>query len=154
MSTGWTVHKFGGTSLADADRYRAACEIVLSQRSSERVAVVVSAMSGVTNALIESVNLASTQDDSYLQKLHALVSRHFETIAALELPIDKTSILQKVVVSDYNAIEEVLRGVWITRLASERIIEFVSGHGELWSAQLMYAYLESRNHRSTWLDAR
>ena len=51
----WTVHKFGGTSVADADRYRAACEIVLSQRSGEPVAVVVSAMSGVTNALIESV---------------------------------------------------------------------------------------------------
>ncbi len=47
-----------------------------------------------------------------------------------------------------------LRGVWITRLASERIIEFVSGHGELWSAQLLHAYLESCNHHSSWLDAR
>jgi aspartokinase/homoserine dehydrogenase 1 len=153
-STGWTVHKFGGTSLADADRYRAASEIVLSQPSPERVAVVVSAMSGVTNALIQSVNLASTQDDSYIQKLAALESRHLETIAALQLPIDKSSTLKDVVASDFNAIKEVLRGVWITRLASERIIEFVSGHGELWSAQLMHAYLESRNHRSSWLDAR
>ena len=64
MSTEWTVHKFGGTSVADADRYRAACEIVLSQRSGERVAVVVSAMSGVTNALIEAVNLAAAQDET------------------------------------------------------------------------------------------
>ncbi|HEU4834530.1 MAG TPA: hypothetical protein VFS90_08955, partial [Pyrinomonadaceae bacterium] len=132
MNTGWTVHKFGGTSLADADRYRAAGEIVLSQASEERVAVVVSAMSGVTNALIESVSLAATQDDSYLQKLDALERRHLETIAAFQLLDDKT--LNEVVVSDFNAIKEVLRGVWITRLASERIIEFVSGHGELWSA--------------------
>jgi aspartokinase/homoserine dehydrogenase 1 len=152
MSTGWTVHKFGGTSLAGADRYRAACDIVLSQRSSERVAVVVSAMSGVTNTLIESVTLASTQDDSYLQKLEALESRHLETIAALTLRDDKD--LRSALVSDVNAIKEVLRGVWITRLASERIIEFVSGHGELWSAQLMHAYLESQNQRSSWLDAR
>jgi aspartokinase/homoserine dehydrogenase 1 len=153
-STGWTVHKFGGTSLADADRYRAACEIVLSQPSHERVAVVVSAMSGVTNALIESVNLASARDDSYLHKLDVLEDRHLETISALQLQNDKTSALNDVVASDFNAIKEVLRGVWITRLASERIIEFVSGHGELWSAQLMHAYLESRNHRSRWLDAR
>ena len=138
-STGWTVHKFGGTSLADADRYRAACEIVLSQPSHERVAVVVSAMSGVTNALIESVNLASARDDSYLHKLDVLEDRHLETISALQLQNDKTSALNDVVVSDFNAIKEVLRGVWITRLASERIIEFVSGHGELWSAQLMHA---------------
>src|SRR6185503_17541395 len=154
VNTQWTVHKFGGTSLADADRYRAAGEIVLSQASGKRVAVVVSAMSGVTNALIELVNLAATQDDSYLQKLHDLERRHLETIAALQLQNDKTSTLNEIVVSDFNAIKEVLRGVWITRLASERIIEFVSGHGELWSAQLMHAYLESRNHRSSWLDAR
>ena len=154
MSTGWTVHKFGGTSLADADRYRAACDIVLSQRSDERVAVVVSAMSGVTNALIESVNLASTQDDSYLQKLEALESRQLETITSLQLQNDQGSTLKETIVSDFNAIKEVLRGVWITRLASERIIEFVSGHGELWSAQLMHAYLESLDHRSSWLDAR
>ncbi len=108
-------------------------------------------MAGVTNALIEAVNLAATQDDSYLQKLQALVSRHLETIAGLQLD---NALLRETVVSDINAIKEVLRGVWITRLASERIIEFVSGHGELWSAQLLHAYLESQNHRSTWLDAR
>jgi bifunctional aspartokinase / homoserine dehydrogenase 1 len=154
MSAAWTVHKFGGTSLADADRYQAACEIVLSQRSGERVAVVVSAMSGVTNVLIESVNLAAIHDDSYLTKLQDLENRHLETIAALQLRNDQSSTLKQTVASDFNAIKEVLRGVWITRLASERIIEFVSGHGELWSAQFMHAYLESRNHRSSWLDAR
>lgn len=152
MSAEWTVHKFGGTSLADADRYRAACEIILSERSGKRVAVVVSAMSGVTNALIESVNLAAAHDESYLNKLQALEDRHLETITALKLR--NTSTLSETVHSDFNALKEVLRGVWITRLASERIIEFVSGHGELWSAQLFHAYLESQGHRSSWLDAR
>jgi len=152
MNAGWTVHKFGGTSLADADRYRAASEIILSQRSGEPVAVVVSAMSGVTNALIESVKLAANQDESYLQKLDALENRHLETIAALQLK--QSSTLRETVKADFDAIKEVLRGVWITKLASERIIEFVSGHGELWSAQLLHSYLESRNLRSAWLDAR
>src|SRR6185369_4339808 len=152
MNAEWTVHKFGGTSLADADRYRAACEIILSERSGKRVAVVVSAMSGVTNALIESVNLAAAHDDSYLHKLQTLEDRHLETITALQLR--NSSTLSETVQSDFSAIREVLRGVWITRLASERIIEFVSGHGELWSAQLLHAYLESRDYRSSWLDAR
>lgn len=152
MNAEWTVHKFGGTSLADAERYRAACEIILSEQSGKRVAVVVSAMSGVTNALIESVNLAAAHDESYLNKLQALENRHLETITALKL--QNSSTLTETVHSDFNAIKEVLRGVWITRLASERIIEFVSGHGELWSAQILHAYLESNNHHSTWLDAR
>jgi len=152
--SGWTVHKFGGTSLGDADRQRAACEIVLSQPTSERVAVVVSAMSGVTNALIEAIERAATHDDSYLPELEAVEKLHLDTIAALELGAAQSSSLSDIVVSDFNAIKEVLRGVWITRLASERIVEFISGHGELWSAQLLHAYLESRDHRATWLDAR
>jgi aspartokinase/homoserine dehydrogenase 1 len=111
-------------------------------------------MSGVTNALIDSVNLAASQDDSYLQQLQTLDNRHLETIAGLQLPQAESATLRETIVSDFNAIKEVLRGVWITRLASERIIEFVSGHGELWSAQLLHNYLESQNHRSSWLDAR
>src|SRR5688572_29061133 len=103
MTAGWTVHKFGGTSVANADRYRAAGEIVLSQRSGERVGVVVSAMSGVTNALIEAVNLAASQDDSYLQNLQALEHRHLDTIAALQL--QNSSTLSETVVSDFNAIK-------------------------------------------------
>src|SRR6185369_18026397 len=66
----------------------------------------------------------------------------------------QTESLSAAFTSDFDAIEEVLRGVWITRLPSERIIEFVSGHGELWSAQLLHGYLEARGHSSSWLDAR
>lgn len=153
MKSKWVVHKFGGTSLADAERYRAAAEIVLSQ-SRERVAVVVSAMSGVTNALIQSVELAASQDDSYLPRLQALKNRHLETVAGLDLPEAQSNALQQTITSDFSALEEVLRGVWITRLASERIVEFVAGHGELWSAQLLHAYVASLGHSSQWLDAR
>lgn len=154
MISKWIVHKFGGTSLADAERYRAVSEIVLSREPNVRTAVVVSAMSGVTNTLIQSVQLAASQDISYLAKLQDLKNRHLETIVGLRLPDVRNHSLQEAIVSDFGAIEEVLRGVWITRLPSERIIEFVSGHGELWSAQLLHAYLESRGHLSSWLDAR
>ncbi len=154
MISKWVVHKFGGTSVANADRYRAAAEIVLSRQSGERVAVVVSAMSGITNGLIHAVELAASHDSSYLTKLDELKSRHLETIDGLELGATQAGSLRDVINSDFNAIEEVLRGVWITRLPSERIMEFVSGHGELWSAQLLHAYLEARGHSSMWLDAR
>src|SRR5262249_13037226 len=141
MMSKWVVHKFGGTSVADAERYRAAAELVLARASGERVAIVVSAMSGVTNSLIQSVELAASQDNSYLAKLQDLKHRHLETLDALELGSGPTQLLREAFVFDFSAIEEVLRGVWITRLPSERIMEFVSGHGELWSAQLLHAYL-------------
>lgn len=154
MNRKWSVHKFGGTSVADAERYRAAAEIVLPHASDERVAIVVSAMSGVTNGLIQSVELAASRDESYLTKLQELQTRHLETIEKLSLATTQTAALRETIISDFKAIEEVLRGVWITRIPSERIMEFVAGHGELWSAQMLHAYLEANGHSSTWLDAR
>lgn len=154
MISKWIVHKFGGTSLANAERYRAAAEIVLAQPPRERVAVVVSAMSGVTNALIQTVQLAAKQDISYLSQLQALKNQHLEAVGGLQLVDPQSNSLQQTITSEFSALEEVLRGVWITRLASERIVEFVAGHGELWSAQLLHAYFQSRGHSSTWLDAR
>ena len=150
----WIVHKFGGSSVADADRYRAAAELVLAHAPEERVGVVVSAMSGVTNGLIKSVELAAARDDSYSAKLQELQTRHHETIDKLSLTSAQAESLRETIVADFKAIEEVLRGVWITRLPSERIMEFVAGPGELWSAQMLHAYLEANGHSSTWLDAR
>ena len=154
MISRWVVHKFGGTSLADAERYQAAAGILLSQTPGERRAVVVSAMSGVTDALIQLVQLAAGQDGSYLAKLQSLKARHLDTLARLHLTAARQQSLAETIASDFREIEEVLRGAWITRLASERIKEFVSGHGELWSAQLLHAHLEGGGHSSAWLDAR
>lgn len=154
MVNKWVVHKFGGTSLANVERYRSAAEIFLSQRSGQQSAVVVSAMSGVTDALIKSVELAANHDNSYLDKLKDLKERHLDTLAALQLSAAQDHSLREKINSDFNEIEEVLRGVWITRLSSERIKEFVSGHGELWSAQLLHAHLQCSGHSSAWLDAR
>ena len=154
MNSKWIAHKFGGTSVADADRYRAAAEIVLKHASDERVAVVVSAMSGVTNGLIQAVEFAASRNESYPAKLQEHQTRHLDTIDQLSLTPAQSASLREIIVSDFKAIEEVLRGVWITRIPSERIMEFVAGHGELWSAQLLHAYLEANGHSSAWLDAR
>jgi aspartokinase/homoserine dehydrogenase 1 len=155
MSSIWFVHKFGGTSLADAVRYRSAGRILLSRRQpGTRAAAVVSAMGGVTDALLESVDLAARRDDAYLSKIQTLKQRHLETIGGLGLDLSQQEALTEVINSDFRDIEEVLRGVWIARLTSEQISEFVSGYGELWSAQFLQAHLASVGASVDWLDAR
>ena len=73
MSSRWVVHKFGGTSVANARGYETAARILLSlRRDEERSAVVVSAMSGVTDGLLELLSLAALRNDSYLAKLHGM----------------------------------------------------------------------------------
>ncbi len=155
MNSKWIVHKFGGTSVAGARGYQGVGRILRSLRSDgERVAVIVSAMSGVTDGLIELVSLAASQNDSYLAKLQGLKEKHLEAMAQLGLSEEQKHSLAETLASDCKNIEEVLRGVWITGLPSEPISEFVSGHGELWSAQLLHAHLEDCAQSSRWLDAR
>ena len=155
MTARWVVHKFGGTSVANARGFEAAARILLSlHRDEERSAVVVSAMSGVTDGLLELLDLAASRNDDYLAKLHGLKERHLHTMAHLGLSAAPQQSLAESIAADFKNIEEVLRGVWITGLPSERTSEFVTGHGELWSAQLLHAHLENSGHSSSWLDAR
>src|ERR1044071_9781496 len=105
MTSRWIVHKFGGTSMANAERYRAAAEIVLARASDERVGIVVSAMSGVTNGLIHSIDLAASRDESYQTKLKELQTRHLETIDNLSLTPMQTAALRETITSDFKAIE-------------------------------------------------
>ena len=78
----WSVHKFGGTSLATAEGYRTAARIVESDPAT-RKAVVVSAMGGVTDALLELVRLSETQDAANAVRLKELRRRELELVGEL-----------------------------------------------------------------------
>jgi aspartokinase/homoserine dehydrogenase 1 len=152
MKEKWVVHKFGGTSMADAVRIQSVAKLVLADESSPR-AVVVSAMSKVTDSLIELVELAKKQSDTYLARLEVLKKRHSDTVQALVPPGSQKQLIS-ILESDFEDIKEILRGVWLLRTYSERIVELVSGYGEIWSAQFLNAYLLSLGRESVYLDAR
>ncbi len=148
----WVVHKFGGSSVASADRYRAVAEIMKREHGA-RKAIVVSAMAKVTDALIELMDLARARDASYTPKLHALRDRHIETAREL-LPAETFGPLAAVFEADARDIADVLRAVWLGRSYAEQTLELVAGYGELWSAQMLNAYLGSQGLACSWLDAR
>ena len=60
----WVVHKFGGSSVADADCFRKVATI-LEAAPPGRLGVVLSACRGVTDALLRLVALAERQDEGY-----------------------------------------------------------------------------------------
>ena len=76
------AHKFGGSSLADAGRIGAVVDILLSRN--EQQVVVVSAMRGVTDALIALTSAAASGANSQWQaEADALEQEHLETAKAL-----------------------------------------------------------------------
>ena len=135
---GWTVHKFGGTSLADAECFRRVVDIVLSQPSGNK-AVVVSAIGGVTDALFELIECTSGEKLTK-DSLAGLRKRYKGIAADLLSPKERANFLEQFE-SDLEDITDVLKTVSPARTASRRSRDKVSGFGELWSARLLSALL-------------
>jgi aspartokinase/homoserine dehydrogenase 1 len=136
----WVVHKFGGTSVADAGCFRKVAQLVAA-RSERNLAVVVSAMRGVTDQLLEVVDQAARGAD-WTKALGALRDRHVQT--AVELLAAESAASQRAQLDkDFQDITSVLEALALVRSASHRSRALVSGFGEIWSARLLTALLEA-----------
>jgi aspartokinase/homoserine dehydrogenase 1 len=135
---GWIAHKFGGSSLADADCFRRVAAILRSEPAAP-MAVVVSAMGGLTNQLFALIDTAVAGRDPEAQ-LSAIRGRQATTAAAL-LEDRPASRFLEVVDRDIADIRQALAGVSPQRPPTRGLQDRISGYGELWSARLMAAFL-------------
>src|ERR1700733_15765893 len=78
----WVVHKFGGSSVADAACFRRVAEIVEAS-SNPREAIVLSACRGVTDSLLELVALAEQPTAEFGPPIRAVKARHLDLAAEL-----------------------------------------------------------------------
>lgn len=155
----WVVHKFGGTSVGSAECIRKCVDIIKPELSTNRVAVVVSAMGGkpkVTDLLLEIVHAAAQGKQSeVLQKTDLIRSKHYECVADLlsSSPATMQSIID-MVNKDLSDIMDLLRAVQLMKTAHEQILELVSGYGEIWSASIISAFLKLEGLPFVLLNAR
>lgn len=158
-TSSWIVHKFGGSSLSNADRIRNVASIISSNAAKDasgKIFVVVSAVGGVTDKLLALVDaaIAHNPKEHYLEKLDEIADIH-EQLAEDLLPEKVRDGFMATLRSNINDIRDLLRATWIARSASSRITELIVGHGELWSAQLLWGLLRNSNSiLCSWMDAR
>src|SRR5918993_1454923 len=136
----WTVHKFGGTSVADASCIRRVADIIGGQRRGNNLAVVVSAMKGVTDDLLGLVEKAAKQQPVEAT-LKALRTRHEKANLELLGAAGAKSIMAEFD-RDLSDIESILKALALVRAASNRSRDLVSGYGEIWSARQIAAFLK------------
>ncbi|HSY06299.1 MAG TPA: bifunctional aspartate kinase/homoserine dehydrogenase I [Steroidobacteraceae bacterium] len=157
----WVVHKFGGSSVADADCFRKVAAI-LEAAPPGRLGVVLSACRGVTDALLRIVALAERKDERVAEELQQLRARHAGLADELLSPA-AAERYRAAFGADGRDIEEALRSLHRPhslhnpRASPRGVSDLVAGYGEVWSTRLLRPFLEERARRAgpvAWLDAR
>ncbi|XP_038717886.1 bifunctional aspartokinase/homoserine dehydrogenase 1, chloroplastic-like isoform X1 [Tripterygium wilfordii] len=148
----WSVHKFGGTCVGSSQRIKNVAEIIINDNSLGKL-VVVSAMSKVTDMMYELIYKAQSRDDSYLTALDAVLEKHKSTAMDLLDGEELASFLSRLH-HDVNNLRAMLRAIYIAGHATESFSDFVVGHGELWSAQMLSGVVRKLGVECTWMDTR
>ena len=149
-ASSWTVHKFGGSSLKDADHVRHVAQLIAERGSS--TAVVVSAMGGTTDTLLTLVD-AATPLPERLVALDALAERQQAAHDAL-LAGEAAEGVAAALSADVETMRTVLRATEVLGAVSETAEALIAGFGELWSARLLTATLTADGVNAAFLNAR
>ncbi len=147
----FVAHKFGGSSMRDAERIAGVADILLA-RKGERQIVVVSAMQGMTDVLIGLVQQAAARDSVWRENLERMRDRHLDTARALLA--DRAQPIIDWLHRECADLADVLHALALMGTSSREALDLVQGLGEVWSSRLLAAHLAVRGQHGDWLDAR
>ncbi len=147
--------KFGGTSVEDAQAMERTAAIVHGRRDKGLEAVVVvSAMAKVTDLLLSAASAAGRGDKSGALAIGArLRHRHIDTSAAL-LNAERVVRVQQVLHQEFDALDDLLRGIAAVGELTPRTNDLVVSFGERLSSRMMAETLEQRGLQGAHVDAR
>ncbi len=147
--------KFGGTSVGNAEAHAQAADIVLEQAESwDRLAVVVSAMSGVTDALTEGALTAAAGDDQTYRAIVAdLRVNHYRAVDELLDPNGERAQLLATVDDYLDDFATFCHSVHVLGEVTPRAMDAITSLGERINARILAAVLRQRGAKSEAIDA-
>ena len=138
------VLKFGGTSVGSVESIKQVIQIIEIYRQKDtQIAVVFSAMGGITNQLIEIGRMATSGETDYMELVRRIEDRHFNVVKAL-IPIKEQSKVFAHVRGIINELEDLLRGVSLIRELTLRTHDLITSFGERLSTTILTECVKSR----------
>jgi aspartokinase/homoserine dehydrogenase 1 len=154
------VHKFGGTSVGDAQRFAGVADIVIEQQrrtsgaASCQTVVVVSAMSGVTGQLIAGARAAAEGRDAAYREIKAgLLSRHLDVVDTLLTKSQDRLGVGGLVEDQLHELGRFYRSINMLGECTSRGCDAVASFGEQLSAGILAAVLRERGVRAQAVSA-
>ncbi len=147
------VVKFGGSSVKNAENINKVVAIVNEKIKTDTTIVVVSALGGITDILLQCCHLASEGNETYKDKLLESEQRHLQTVKEL-IPITEQSRILSLVKTLCNEIEDICTGIFLLGELSDRTRDRMVSYGEILSSQIISAKFKSQGEGSEWKDAR
>jgi aspartate kinase len=143
------VMKFGGTSVGTGENIRHVADLVTQYSKDNKVAVVVSALAGVTNSLIETGCQAQRSDEKHIQAFTAgLLKKHTDAIATAitskTIQKEVTEIIQKSIAE----LEKVLTGICYVGELTPKSKDYVMSFGERLSAPIVWGAIRDMKAQS------
>src|SRR3989338_7618650 len=138
------VMKFGGSSVGDAERITNACKIVKSKLA-EKPVVVVSAVKGITDKLIDASKKAASGTD-VSKELAEIKEKHHKILKDLGLD-------EKLVDKQLDEFFKVIDKIFVMKITNLEIMDEVQSFGERMSARIVAACLTKMGVNSEGFDA-
>ena len=147
------VLKFGGTSVANAQNIQRVVQIISVKAQNEKLIVVVSALSGVTDMLIDAALKASSKNELYAKNIDQIKQKHFDTITDLvDLSNQHQLLIQ--INSQINQLQTLLDGCFLLGELTPRTSDAIASFGELLSSQIIASALQQVLPNSNFKDSR
>lgn len=147
------VLKFGGTSVANAQNISKVIEIIAKKSQENKLIVVVSALSGITDLLLSASNTAAKKDKNYNEQLNLIKTKHLEVVETL-LTLDKKNDLIVILDKELEQLKTLLDGCFLLGELTPRTLDIILSFGELLSSQIIAVALEKKITRSLFKDSR
>ena len=128
------VMKFGGTSVGSVESILRVKRIVEAQQ--EPVIVVVSALGGITDKLIQTSRMAASGDAAYENEFREIVSRHVEMVKRVFAEFDAQMTVQRQVGELLNELKDIFQGIYLIKDLSQKTSDTIVSYGERLSSSI------------------
>jgi len=147
------VLKFGGTSVANADNIKLVLAIIAEKAEKEPLAVVVSALSKVTDLLQLAASKAAQNDEAFRDIVLEIEKKHLDTLKQL-IPVSEQSALLSHIKRIINHLETLLDGCFLLGELSPRTSDTILSFGELLSSFIIAEALKQNLKKTHYKDSR